>query len=129
MIGIWAERAQGFLLVFGIVGGLAFALPILLTPIAWARAFRWNLPADTDLAIYFGRCLGVLAAVLVGAQIRAGLTGDGLVLVFQIMIPVFIGMTLVHVVGAIQRVQPITETIEIAFWGGLIILGLLFYPG
>jgi len=129
VIGIWAEHAQRFLLVFGIVGGFAFALPIFLAPMAWARAFRWNLPVDTDLAIYFGRCLGVLAVVLAGAQIRAGLTGDGVVLLFQIMIPVFIGMTLVHVVGAIQRIQPTTETIEIAFWAGLLLLGLLFYPG
>ena len=45
------------------------------------------------------------------------------------MIPVFIGMTLVHVWGAIRRIQPVTETIEIAFWAGLIVLGLLFYPG
>ena len=129
MIGIWAEHARTFLVVFGIVAGLAFALPIFLVPLAWARAFRWRLPDDTDLAIYFGRCLGVLAVVLAGFVLRAGLTGSGVDLMFQIMIPVFIGMTLVHIVGAIQRIQPMTETIEIAFWGMLIVLGLAFYPG
>lgn len=129
MIGIWAEHAQTFLVVFGILAGLAFALPILLVPLTWARAFRWNLPQDTDLAIYFGRCLGVLAVVLSGFALRAGFTGDGVEQIFQIMIPVFVGMTLVHVVGAIQRIQPMTETIEIAFWAGLILLGLAFYRG
>jgi hypothetical protein len=129
VIGIWAEQARTFLLVFGIVGGLAFALPIFLVPIAWARAFRWKVPADTDLAIYFGRCLGVLAVALIVFVLRAGLTGDGLVQMFQIMIPVFVGMTLVHIVGAIQQIQPVTETIEIGFWAGLLLLGLLFYPG
>ncbi len=129
MIGVWAAHAQTFLLVFGVVAGLAFALPIFLVPLTWARAFRWNLPDDTDLAIYFGRCLGVLALVLSIFLIRAGLTGEGHRLLFQIMIPVFVGMTLVHIVGAIQRVQPMTETIEIGFWAGLILLGLAFYPG
>lgn len=87
------------------------------------------MPADTDLAIYFGRCLGVLAVALIVFVLRAGLTGDGLVQMFQIMIPVFVGMTLVHIVGAIQQIQPVTETIEIGFWAGLLLLGLLFYPG
>jgi hypothetical protein len=129
MIGIWAEHARTFLLVFGVVAGLAFALPISLVPLAWARAFRWRLPDDTDLAVYFGRCLGVLAVVLGGFTLWAGVTGDGVEQLFQIMISVFIGMTIVHIVGAIQRIQPMTETIEIAFWGGLILLGLAFYPG
>lgn len=128
MIGIWAEYARAFLVAFGIVAALAFALPIFLVPLTWARAFRWNLPEDSDLAIYFGRCLGVLAVVLAGFVLRAGLTGAAVELMFQIMIPVFVGMTLVHIVGAIQRIQPVTETIEIAFWAGLILLGLLFYP-
>lgn len=128
MIGIWAEHAQTFLVVFGVVAGLVFALPIFLVPLTWARAFRWNLPQDTDLAIYFGRCLGVLAVVLSGFALRAGFTGDGVEQIFQITIPVFVGMTLVHVVGAIQRIQPVTETIEIAFWAGLVLLGLAFYP-
>lgn len=129
MIGIWAEHAQTLLVVFGILAGLAFALPILLVPLTWARAFRWNLPQDTDLAIYFGRCLGVLAVVLAGFAVWAGSTGVGVEQIFQIMIPVFVGMTVVHVVGAIQRIQPVTETIEIVFWAALILLGLAFYPG
>ena len=129
MIGIWAAHAQTFLVVFGVVAGLVFALPIFLVPLVWARAFRWNLPADSDLAIYFGRCLGVLAVVLAGFSIRSGVTGVGVELMFQLMIPVFIGMTLVHIAGALQRIQPMTETIEIGFWAGLIFLGLAFYPG
>lgn len=129
MIGIWAEHAQTFLLAFGLVAGLAFAVPILLVPLTWARAFRWNLPQDTDLAIYFGRCLGVLAVVLAGFAIRAASTGTGVEQMFQIMIMVFVGMTVVHIVGAAQGIQPVTETVEIAFWAGLIALGLAFYPG
>ena len=128
MIGMWGDGAQTFLLAFGLFGAVAFGLPILLTPLAWARAFRWNVPDDTDLAVYFGRCLGVLALVLNVFMVRAGLTGEGMVFVFQFAITVFVGMTLVHIWGAIRRIQPITETIEIAFWAGLVLLGLLFYP-
>jgi hypothetical protein len=129
MVGIWSAHASEFLVVFGALAGIVFALPIFVVPLVWARAFRWNLPDDTDLAIYFGRCLGVLAVALSGFAIRAGLTGDGIVPLFQIIIPVFVGMTLVHIWGAIRRIQPVTETIEIGFWAGLILLGLLFYPG
>lgn len=128
MIGIWAEHAQTFLVVFSILAALVFALPIFLVPLTWARVFRWNLPGDTDLAIYFGRCLGVLAVVLTGFALRAGFTGAGIEQLFQILILVFVGMTVVHIVGAIQRIQPMTETIEIGFWAVLVLLGLAFYP-
>lgn len=128
MIGIWSENAQTFLLVFGIVGAIAFGVPIFLMPITWARVFRWNLPDVTDLAVYFGRCLGVLALVLNTFVLRAALTGEGIALIFQILTLVFIGMTLVHVWGAVRRIQPVTETIEIGFWAGLLVLALLFCP-
>ena len=128
MVGVWSEHAQTFLVVFGIAAGVVFALPIFLTPLTWARGFRWNLPDDTALVIYFGRCLGVLAVVMAGFSVYAGMTGQGVEQIFQIMIPVFVGMTLVHIVGAIQRIQPMTETIEIAFWASLIALGLAFFP-
>lgn len=128
MIGMWADNAQSFLLVFGIVGGLAFALPIFLTPLAWARVFRWNVPEDTDLAVYFGRCLGVVIVALDYFVLRAGISGNGVALIFQILISIFIGMTLVHIWGAVRRIQPITETIEIAFWAALVLLGLAFCP-
>ena len=39
-----------------------------------------------------------------------------------------LALTLVHVVGVVQKVQPWTETAEIAFWAGLALLALLFYP-
>ena len=129
MVGLWSEHASEFLVGFGGLAGVVFAVPLFLVPLTWARVFRWNLPDDTDLAIYFGRCLGVLAVALSGYALCAGITGHGIVPVFQIMIPVFIGMTLAHIWGAFRRIQPVTETIEIGFWAGLIVLGLLFYPG
>lgn len=128
MIGVWGEHAQAFLLVFAIVGGVAFSLPIFLAPIAWARVFRWNIPEDTDLAVYFGRCLGVVIVALNVFVLRAALTGEGIGWIFLLLILIFAGMTVVHIWGAVQRIQPITETIEIGFWFALLVLALMFCP-
>src|SRR3712207_6128652 len=38
-----------------------FALPLLLKPYAWARAFGWKQEPETDVGLYFGRCLGAVA--------------------------------------------------------------------
>ena len=41
--------------------GPVFALPLLLDPYRWARAFGWRSEPETDVGLYFGRCLGALA--------------------------------------------------------------------
>jgi hypothetical protein len=38
-----------------------FALPLLLDPYRWARAFGWRAEPETDVGLYFGRCLGAFA--------------------------------------------------------------------
>ena len=62
-------------------------------------------------------------------MLRAALTGIGLVFTFQVLIAVAALMTVVHVWGALQRIQPISETLEIGMYAGLGILAVLFYPG
>tara|TARA_B100000902_G_C27075889_1_gene796390 strand:- start:279 stop:476 length:198 start_codon:yes stop_codon:yes gene_type:complete len=37
-------------------------------------------------------------------------------------------MVIVHIWGAVLRIQPVTETIETGFWVLLLILNFLFYP-
>jgi hypothetical protein len=128
MLGLWGEAAPTYLVVTGVVSGALFAIPLFLMPLTWAGWFRWNLPVDTDLALYFGRCLGALALVVAALSLRAGLTGENVEVMFQILISAATLMVVVHVVGAIQRVQPMTETIEIGFWAAMAILGVLFYP-
>src|SRR4051812_50089271 len=50
----------------------AFALPLLLRPYAWARAFGWREEPETDAGLYFGRCLGAVAtATGVGGGLAA----------------------------------------------------------
>lgn len=129
MVGTWGSHAQAFLLVLMLVTSAAFALPIFLAPLAWARRLGWRIPADTDLAIYFGRCLGAFILVVELLMLRAALTGTGLVFTFQVLIAVAALMTAVHVWGAMQRIQPISETLEIGMYAGLGVLAVLFYPG
>jgi hypothetical protein len=128
MIGVLAPHAQIFVLVLAGATTAFFAIPILVVPLKWARFMLWAVPDQTDLAIYFGRCLGAFVVVLEIFMIRAGLTGEGLIFVFQFMMLVWILMVSVHVVGAIQGAQPITETLEIGFWMFLIVLTAAFWP-
>lgn len=47
---------------------------------------------------------------------------------FDILFVVFALMFVVHVYGAVKRIQPVTETLEIGFWMILFVLNILFYP-
>jgi hypothetical protein len=128
MIGIFAEHSATFLRVTAILSLLAFAIPITLAPLAWARVLRWPMDPTPQLATYFGRCLGVVALTLVwGAWTAAGEPAlQPFFFVMQISGAAL--LALVHVVGALEKSQPWTETAEIPFWGGLALLGLAFYP-
>lgn len=128
MIGVWAEHAGSFLL--GVVGvtALLFAVPLFLVPLQWARIMRFTLPDDTDLAVYFGRCLGAVALGLVGLGFHAARTGAGLPLTYALFFGVAVLMVGVHVYGAIRRIQPLSETLEIGFWLALALLLLAFFP-
>lgn len=129
MVGLFAEHSTTFLRVVALLTLVAFAVPISLAPLSWARTLRWRVEAQPELALYFGRCLGVLALVLVWAAWHAAAHAELQPFYFQIFIGNTALLTLVHIVGAAQKVQPWTESAEIPFWGGLSVLGVLFYPG
>ena len=128
MIGLWSTHAQGYLLVLMAVTTVTFALPLFVAPLAWARLFHWRLPGETDLAVYFGRCLGAFVLIVDAVMLRAGATGEGLGFTFQVLLAVATLMIVVHVWGALQRIQPITETLEVCMYAGIFILTILFYP-
>lgn len=128
MIGFWDAHAQNYLLVIVAVTAWTFALPIFLMPLTWARWFGWRMPADKNLAIYFGRCLGAFAVILELLMLRAALTGEGLLFTFQVVLAVSVLLTIVHIWGAVQKIQPLLETLEIGMYAGLAVLTLLFWP-
>jgi hypothetical protein len=57
--------ASWFLWISAVGFSLAFALPLLFVPLSWARIFQWRVPDETHLTIYFGPCVGALAATIV----------------------------------------------------------------
>lgn len=128
MIGLWAAHSQTFLLVMATVTTLGFALPITFAPLLWSRVMRWKIPADTDLVIYFARCLGVFILIVEWLAFRAGFTGIALEFTFQVLLAVFSLMVVLHIVGMVQRIQPWTENAEILMYSGLVVLALLFWP-
>ena len=128
MIGIWSAHAQTFMLVFAILATVVFVIPMIFAPIFWARMLLWNIPEDTDLVVYSLRSLGSLGLVVLLITFRAATTGEGLLFVYELFIPFFALMVLVHLYGAIKKIQPITETLEIGFWLALLVLALCFMP-
>ena len=107
-IGLWGTHSQRFLLVLMVITSLAFALPIFFMPLTWARWMKWRQPKEADghdLAVYFGRCLGVFILIVEALMLRAALTGEGLLFTYQVLLGVEIGM-----------------------YSGMGILALLFYP-
>lgn len=128
MIGMLATHAEPFLRVTAIFTAVVFSIPILVAPLTWAKVFRWKVDPDSDLALYFGRCLGVFAILTSWGAWHSADHPETRSMFFTILVAFASGMVIVHSVGAVQKVQPWTETAEIPFWAGLALLGLLFMP-
>ena len=127
MIGIWSEHSSAFLVVAGVLTVL-FATPMLVHPLAWARALRWSLPEQTDLAVYFGRCLGGVVTVLGVFAFLAAATPTAQPFYFELVLSAVAVNIAVHIWGAARRIQPMTETVEIAAWVMLLLAGLACFP-
>lgn len=128
LIGMWSQSAQTYLLVLTIVTFIAFSALLFLKPLTWGRLLTWRIPDETDLIVYFGRCLGSFAIVTNIMMLVAALTGVGVVFILQFFTLFCLLMVVVHIWGAILKIQPLIETLEIGFWAMLVILNLLFYP-
>jgi len=128
MLGTLSAYATTYLTILMVATTLFFALPIFLWPLQWARLMRWNIPQDTDLAVYFGRCLGAFLLIAEWMALRALCGQIELRIAFDLMFAVFLLMIPVHVYGALRRIQPFSETLEIVFWVLLLLLNVLFYP-
>lgn len=128
MLGLWSANAADFLLFLTLATTLVFALPIFLVPLTWARLMAWQIPQQTDLAVYFGRCLGAFILILEALMLRAALTGEAMHTAFELLAATATMMIVVHVYGALKRIQPLSETLEIGFYVLLLLLTLMFWP-
>jgi hypothetical protein len=121
-------RSSAFLLGAGTTGLLAFGIPLFLSPLRWARALRWRVPADTDLTVYLGRSLGAVAVALSTGALRAARRPEEQRTMVEVGLLTGALLTAVHVWGALLRRQPWTETAEIAFWSAMAAGAALAYP-
>ena len=128
MVGMWGSYSSQALFVLGSFMLLTFAVPMAIWPLQWARTLRWVIPAQTDLAVYYGRCCGCLAVAISAVGIEAARNPTVQPLVFHLLLGVTVLMVPVHIYGAVKKIQPITETYEIGFWCASVLLTLLFWP-
>jgi len=103
----------------------AFRQEIALAAVLIPLALYLPVAADGRALLLASVFLVLIVELL---MLRAALSGEGLVYTFQVLFAVAVFMTIVHVQGAVQRIQPITETLEIGMYSGLGILAVLFYP-
>jgi hypothetical protein len=95
---------------------MAFGVSLFLDPYRWARVFRWRPEPQTDVGLYFGRCLGALAigAGLEGLQAARDPEGRGSW--FRFTEAGAWLLAAVHVRGLLEHRQPLSETAEIPGW-------------
>ena len=128
MIGIWKSYADIYLIVAGITMLVAFGLPLVIIPLRWARVFQWDVSQPGNLLIFLGRSLGVFISVMAIYAFKVSQIPSSMPFYYELMLWIFGGMILLHVYGAIRKVQPITETLEIGVWAILFLVTLAFYP-
>ena len=128
MIGLWKTYSTEYLYVISVGTILLFGLPLLIAPIQWAKVLKWTIPDHQHLAIYFGRCLGGIICVMAFYGFMSTLDPGTMKFFFDFILLNFIAMVLIHVYGAMKKIQPKSETIEIIYWLFLVVVTLLFYP-
>ena len=106
---------------------VVFAVPLLVAPLRWAKLFRWQVPADNELARYFGQCLGAAAIGIVVGIMRAAPHPAAHPVIFEVLMVTGTLLTIIHVVGAFRRKWPWTETAEIPFWAAAAAIPALIY--
>ena len=94
---------------------VALGIPLTFFPIKWARAIGWKIPEDISLARYFGRCLGVVVLALCGLTIYYSMHSHAEVYCAAIG-GTMLAISLVHVVGWLEKAQPLIETVEIGIY-------------
>ena len=93
--------------------GPVFALPLLLDPYRWARAFGWRAEPETDVGLYFGRCLGALATANCVQAARVSRDPARHAGYFQLAELTGWLLAAVHLRGLLERRQPPIEHAEI----------------
>jgi hypothetical protein len=110
------------------VFGPVFALPLLLDPYRWARAFGWRKEPETDVGLYFGRCLGAVATASCVQAARASRDPVRHASWFQFAEIAGWLLAAVHVRGLLERRQPPIEHAEIAGYSAFAVAARRYVP-
>lgn len=121
-------RSRAFLLVAGVGFMVAFAVPLFVDPYWWARRFGWDTGPETDLGVYFGRCLGAVALALALAALVASQAPARYRSLFNLIAGVSALVAVVHLRGLIEDSQPVVEHVETATYAGIGLLALWCRP-
>ena len=117
-----------FMVVGSILLLFAFGLPLLISPMTWARRIGWTLPQEKDLANYLGRSLGgVVMAMMIMAFMAAGNPWKYR-FIFEMLIFVGVFLVGVHLYVFIKKNQLVIEHLEIVLYSLLSLLVWRFYP-
>jgi hypothetical protein len=108
--------------------GPVFALPLLVDPYRWARAFGWKPEPETDVGLYFGRCLGALATASCLQALRASRDPAGQAGYYEFAEAAGWLLALVHLRGLLERRQPPIEHAEIAGYAAFAVAARRFAP-
>ena len=105
-----------------------FALPLLLHPYGWARRFGWRPEPETDVGLYFGRCLGAVATGISVQALRVSSEPARDRSFFTLLEWVGWLLSIVHARGLLERRQPPVEHVEIAGYAGFALLARRLRP-
>ena len=103
---------RGLLLGYAIAFSALVGVPLVIAPLAWARALGWRMPEPPELAVYFGRCLGGVVCAI--AAIAAWRSGDPIAVrvMLEVIAAAFAAMTAIHAWGWARGTQPRIEDLE-----------------
>jgi hypothetical protein len=106
----------------------AFAIPLFLDPYRWARAFGWPREPETDVGLYFGRCLGAVAIAICLQAARATRDPERHRSFFEFAEAGGWLLAAVHVRGFLERRQPAVEHAEIVGYAALAVAARRYMP-
>ena len=105
-----------------------FAIPLFLDPYRWARAFGWRREPETDVGLYFGRCLGAVATAACVQAARAARDPERHRSYFEFAEIGAWLLAAVHVRGLLERRQPPIEHVEIAGYSAFALAARRYRP-
>jgi hypothetical protein len=120
--------ARRFAAFFVCLFAPVFALPLLLDPYRWARAFGWKKEPETDVGLYFGRCLGAVATATCVEGVRAARDPERHRSFFRFAELAGWLLAAVHLRGLIERRQPPIEHAEVAGYSAFAIAARRYRP-